>query len=334
MYANARRHPIAFSIGFLTLVTTGLAVVLRIPADAHGSVASPPSRVYSCRFLEPNNPQCRKAWQANSQALYDWMEVNLPNAAGRHRELIPDGRLCSAGRDKYRAFDEPSSEWPLTHLTPGPSGLYHLEFTATAPHATQYYRWYLTRDGYDPSRPLRWDDLELVHDSGPRAGESHYHADVRLPDRRGRHVLYLVWQRSDSPEAFYSCSDVTMESTPSTTVTTRPPSSTTATTVPPSTTRPAPTSTIPQHGGFGLKLQTTTSWETGHCAQGTVTNTGTRAGAWIVRFTLDGGFTSFWDGRSQRTGRSVTVRGETWNSWLSPGRSTTFGYCATGPPPG
>ena len=29
-----------------------------------------------------------------------------------------------------------------------------------------------------------------------------------MPERTGKQLLYAVWQRSDSPEAFYSCSDV------------------------------------------------------------------------------------------------------------------------------
>ena len=29
-----------------------------------------------------------------------------------------------------------------------------------------------------------------------------------LPPRTGRHVIYHVWQRDDSPEAFYACVDV------------------------------------------------------------------------------------------------------------------------------
>ncbi|MFD0344439.1 LAETG motif-containing sortase-dependent surface protein, partial [Streptomyces sp. NPDC127117] len=29
-----------------------------------------------------------------------------------------------------------------------------------------------------------------------------------VPARSGRHLIYSIWQRSDSPEAFYTCSDV------------------------------------------------------------------------------------------------------------------------------
>ncbi|WP_425581227.1 lytic polysaccharide monooxygenase [Streptomyces sodiiphilus] len=33
----------------------------------------------------------------------------------------------------------------------------------------------------------------------------------RFPGGPGRHLIYSVWQRSDSPEAFYTCSDVVFD---------------------------------------------------------------------------------------------------------------------------
>lgn len=35
-----------------------------------------------------------------------------------------------------------------------------------------------------------------------------YVFDGKIPARSGRHLIYSIWQRSDSPEAFYTCSDV------------------------------------------------------------------------------------------------------------------------------
>lgn len=44
----------------------------------------------------------------------------------------------------------------------------------------------------------------------PRTATDGYYAFTgNLPARTGRHIVYKVWQRNDSPEAFYSCSDVT-----------------------------------------------------------------------------------------------------------------------------
>jgi chitin binding protein len=78
-------------------------------AEAHGSVSRPASRTYSCRFEQPDNQMCAAAWSADSQALYDWMEVNIGDVDGQHQARIPDGELCGAGRDKYAAFDQPGT---------------------------------------------------------------------------------------------------------------------------------------------------------------------------------------------------------------------------------
>lgn len=194
------------------LLALGVAVVAVVALEGqalgHGSVSDPPSRAYSCRFLEPDNPACRRAWRANPQALYDWMEVNIGDVRGRHRARIPDGRLCSAGRGKYRALDRPSTAWPATRVRPNRRGKIAVRYRATAPHATRYFRHYITKPGHRPNGALRWRDLELIHDSGRLPARKEYRFGVRMPERSGRHVLYQVWQRSDSPEAFYSCSDV------------------------------------------------------------------------------------------------------------------------------
>ncbi|MBY0465422.1 MAG: lytic polysaccharide monooxygenase, partial [Burkholderiales bacterium] len=49
-----------------------------------------------------------------------------------------------------------------------------------------------------------------------------YTMRVTVPKRTGHHVLYAAWQRSDSTEAFYSCSDVSFGGTTATTPTTNP----------------------------------------------------------------------------------------------------------------
>src|SRR5438552_2174578 len=81
------------------------------PASAHGSMQNPISRVSACYAEGPENPRsaaCKAAIEASGkQAFYDWNEVNIANAAGAHKSLIPDGKLCSAGRDKYRGLDLP-----------------------------------------------------------------------------------------------------------------------------------------------------------------------------------------------------------------------------------
>lgn len=182
-------------------------------AVAHGSLELPPSRIYYCRFFDnpenPSHPACRAAIaESGKQAVYDWNEVNQPNAGGNHRAVVPDGQLCSGGRTKYRGFDLARSDWPATPMTGG--GWYEFRLLGSAAHVGTV-ELYLTKAGYDPTRPLRWSDLEptpflsITRTTYP----ADYTDSARVPGgRTGRHVIYMVWQRSDSPEAFYACSDV------------------------------------------------------------------------------------------------------------------------------
>ncbi|MFF0752102.1 lytic polysaccharide monooxygenase [Streptomyces sp. NPDC004267] len=190
------------------LLLSGLAAA---PALAHGSMTDPVSRVAGCYAEGPESPKsaaCKAAVAASgTQAFYDWNGVNIAAAAGRHRELIPDGRLCSAGNDKYRGLDLARSDWPATRLA---SGAHTFRYRGTAPHKGSF-ELYVTKDGYDPSKPLKWSDLEakpFATVTDPRMESGDYVFTGTLPRKSGRHLIYSIWQRSDSPEAFYTCSDV------------------------------------------------------------------------------------------------------------------------------
>ncbi len=244
---RALRPPVLIFLAGFVLVSTVLAAsLIARPAGAHGSTQSPASRVYTCRFENPNNPMCASAWSSNSQALYDWMEVNIGDAAGRHQQLIPDGQLCSAGRSKYAAFNQPG-DWPVTALRTDGSGAVNLVYENTAPHSTEYYRVYITRSGFDArTDTLGWGDLELAYDSGPLERAARQTMRASLPNRDVPAILYIVWQRSDSPEAFYACSDVTVNGgspsptpSPTTAPTTSMPSTSQPTTSAPGTSAPS-----------------------------------------------------------------------------------------------
>ncbi|MFF9015676.1 lytic polysaccharide monooxygenase [Streptomyces sp. NPDC014870] len=190
------------------LALSGLAAA---PAFAHGSMTDPVSRVSACYAEGPESPKsaaCKAAVAASgTQAFYDWNAVNIANAAGKHRDLIPDGKLCSAGNDKYRGLDLARGDWPASTLT---AGKHTFRYKGTAPHRGSF-ELYVTKDGYDPSKPLKWSDLEakpFATVTDPRMESGDYVFDGTIPNKSGRHLIYSIWQRSDSPEAFYTCSDV------------------------------------------------------------------------------------------------------------------------------
>ncbi|TMR94392.1 lytic polysaccharide monooxygenase auxiliary activity family 9 protein [Nonomuraea basaltis] len=197
-----------------TLAAPTLLVLAVAPgtAYAHGTMSNPPSRTMVCYSEGPESPKSAACKQAvaigGTQPLYDWNEVNIADAAGRHREIIPDGKLCSAGRDKYRGFDQARADWPATTMAGGASHTF--KYRATAPHKGGF-ELYITKDGYDPAKPLKWSDLETkpFHTvQNPAVTEGFYTMTAKLPAKQGRHLIYAIWQRGDSPEAFYSCSDV------------------------------------------------------------------------------------------------------------------------------
>ncbi|WP_371783760.1 lytic polysaccharide monooxygenase auxiliary activity family 9 protein [Streptosporangium subroseum] len=243
-----------------------LSTVLITSAQAHGSMESPVSRVYAC-FLEgpesPDTAACKAAvTTGGTQPLYDWNEINIGDAAGRHRTIIPDGTLCGAGRAKYRGFDAARTDWPSTAL-PANGGAYTFRYKATAPHPGTF-EVYVTKNGYNPAQPLKWSDLEttpFLKVTNPGLVNGAYVMQGRLPSgKSGRHLIYSIWQRSDSPEAFYTCSDVTFGGT----VSPSPTPTVTPTPTPPVTPKPTPTPTpTPTPPGSAQAWRTGVSYATG-----------------------------------------------------------------------
>ncbi|MCZ6790307.1 MAG: lytic polysaccharide monooxygenase [Candidatus Dadabacteria bacterium] len=185
-------------------------------AFGHGSMETPISRIYNCFLENPENPKsdaCKAAVeQGGTQALYDWNGVNQGNANDMHREIIPDGKLCSAGKELFKGMDLARNDWHTTMIVPNGSGNFEFVFIATAPHSTKYYRFYVTEDGYNPLNPLKWTDLEespfcTITDVTLENGR--YKMSCPFPQgKSGKHIIYSIWQRDDSPEAFYTCMDV------------------------------------------------------------------------------------------------------------------------------
>ncbi|MEU5879065.1 lytic polysaccharide monooxygenase [Spirillospora sp. NPDC047279] len=234
------RSKIALVTATVPVSTLAAVVLPAAPAGAHGTVSDPPSRVYVCKNEGPENPQsaaCKAAVAAGgTQAFYDWNEVSLLEAGGRHRELIPDGKLCSAGREKYRGLDLVRTDWPAKRISSGPLTLtYH----ASAPHANSNFEFYITRAGWSPAQPLRWSDLVHLQTFNNQNPTTFTNWTINIPARTGRHVIYSIWQRVvGSNEAFYTCSDVDFGGGTQTPPPTTPPTTTPPPTTPPPTTPP------------------------------------------------------------------------------------------------
>lgn len=338
---NRKRSTILGAVGVLLacLVTTLLGTST---AEAHGALMKPGSRTFLCwqdgltqsGQIVPQNPACSAAVaRSGANSLYNWFAVLRSDGAGRTKGFIPDGALCSGGNPNYTGFDQPG-DWPITHLTAGAN--FDFSYNAWAAHPGWFYT-YVTKDGWNPDVPLRWDELEdqpfLTIDHPAVTGQvgtvdGQYKWSGALPaGKTGRHIVYSVWKRSDSNETFYGCSDVTFDGghgevtgihDPGT-----PPTSTTTPTTPP-----------PTGGACMAQFDVTNSWSGGYQATVTVMNHGTTPlNGWHAGWTLPAGQTiaSVWNGTLSQSGSTVTVRNADWNRTIAPDATTTFGLVANAP---
>ncbi|MFJ8822228.1 lytic polysaccharide monooxygenase [Streptomyces sp. NPDC102467] len=217
---SARRRKVA-ALAATGVVPLALTALSATPAAAHGTLGDPASRVAACYAEGAENPTsaaCKAAVAAGgSQALYDWNGIRDGEAGGKSQERIPDGKLCSANSDEFKGLDLARADWPATKVS---AGSYTFKYKVTAQHKGTF-NLYMTKQSYDASKPLAWSDLDLQNpvatSTDPTADGGFYTFSGKLPERTGRQLIYGIWQRSDSPEAFYSCSDVAYDGSGSTT---------------------------------------------------------------------------------------------------------------------
>jgi chitin-binding protein len=203
----------------LALLSAGLMLVIpwASPASAHGSVLDPASRNYGCwarwgsDFQNPSmaqqDPMCWQAWQHDTNAMWNWNGLYRDNVAGNHQAAVPNGQLCSAGRTgdgRYNSMDAVGA-WRATNV----SRTFTVHLRDQALHGADYYRVYVTRQGYNPlTQPLGWNNLELLRETGRYAPTSDTNITVTANGRTGRHVVYTIWKASHMDQTYYFCSDV------------------------------------------------------------------------------------------------------------------------------
>jgi predicted carbohydrate-binding protein with CBM5 and CBM33 domain len=186
------------------------AVAFGTPAQAHGALSAPASRSVVCgagTAAQMNSAACKAAVAAGADVA-DWDNIRVPGVDGRDRQVIPDGKLCSGGLATFAGLDLPRTDWPTTKLRSGAP--FTFAYKQRIPHAGTF-RIYVTKDGFDPKKPLRWADLEakpFLTASDPSMSGNAYVMKGTLPVKSGRHIIYAIWQTTSTPDTYYSCADV------------------------------------------------------------------------------------------------------------------------------
>jgi chitin-binding protein len=157
--------------------------------------------------MATQDPMCWQAWQADTNAMWNWNGLYRENVAGNHQAAIPDGQLCSAGRTqngRYAAMDAVGN-WKAVNKPRN----FSVNVYDQALHGADYYRVYITRQGFNPlTQALKWSDLELVASVGRTPPQNNTVIPVNAGSRTGRHIVYTIWQASHLDQSYYFCSDV------------------------------------------------------------------------------------------------------------------------------
>lgn len=166
--------------------------------------------------MPPTRPH--GGWESGAYPFNNWMEISprpgFWDGEGGYshiRQNVPDGELCSAGRESNRGLDLARGDWPTTELRSGAEDVF--TFHATAAHGEYVLEIYATKDGYSPTQKLTWGDLDKTPffiTNGTAIDNGDYTFDVTLPDKHGKHLLYAVYSGNNAQggESFNSCIDV------------------------------------------------------------------------------------------------------------------------------
>lgn len=187
----------ALGLGLLAGVT-----LLSAPtASGHGYTDTPISRQKLCANKTVSD--CGPIqWEPQSVEGYKGFPAAGP----------ADGQICSGGHSEFAQLDDPrGGTWPATRVTSGQSFDFRWQFTAN--HSTTDFKYYVTKNGWDPTKPLTRASLDpqpflVVPYNGGRPDMTTIHRGTMPAGKTGRHMILAVWTVNDTAMAFYSCSDV------------------------------------------------------------------------------------------------------------------------------
>lgn len=194
---SRRRRPTALVV--LATATAMAVLGVAAPAFAHGWIGGSGSELTARQVMPGNTGLGAVAYEPQSL-----------EAPGGFPETGPaDGKIASAGIAQFSELDaQTATRWAKNEITPGP---HRFGWTYTAPHNTDQWRYYITKNGWNPNEPLKRSSFELLqvvaHDHSA-ANTNPVHTITIPSDHSGYHVILAVWEVWDTTNAFYNVVDV------------------------------------------------------------------------------------------------------------------------------
>ena len=133
----------------LNHVAATLALLVSGSVLAHGYISQPESRNYLCKT--GGNSQC---------GAVQWEPQSVEGPSGFPQAGPPDGQIASAGSASWRELNAQTSDrWTRREVQAGP---FAISWTFTANHVTRNWRYYLTKQDWNPNQPLTRAAFELT----------------------------------------------------------------------------------------------------------------------------------------------------------------------------
>lgn len=186
------------------LAVAGISLLATGSASSHGYTDQPISR----------QKLCANGTVTNCGAIqYEPQSVEAPK--GFPGAGPADGKICSGAHDDFAQLDGAQAPdggaWPTTKLTGGQAYTFRWQFTAR--HATTDFEYFITKNGWDDSKPLTRADLEpqpfMTVPYGGQQPPGTVSQQGTIPTQKtGHHMILAVWNIADTGNAFYACSDV------------------------------------------------------------------------------------------------------------------------------
>ncbi|GKS14657.1 chitin-binding protein [Paenibacillus chitinolyticus] len=200
MTLNSLRNPILAKC----LIASGLALALAFclllfteKASAHGYIESPGSRGYLC--ATGKNKNCGAIiYEPQSLEAYKGFPAAGP----------ADGKIASASGLFPELDQQSATRWTKVNMS---SGTNTFKWTIEANHATTSWKYYITKQNWDPNAPLSRASFDLqpfcsVNFKGKQPGFT-YTDTCNVPSRTGYQVILAVWEIADTENAFYNVID-------------------------------------------------------------------------------------------------------------------------------
>ncbi|GLR07463.1 N-acetylglucosamine-binding protein GbpA [Mixta theicola] len=184
----------------IKLIALAVSAMTMSGAWAHGYLMDPPSRAYQCKV--GNNQQCGNV---------TWEPQSVEQKSGFPDSALPrDGELASAGIPGFSQLNRQSADaWAKTSIKAGKQAF---TWHHTAPHKTTNWRYYITKQDWNPNAPLTRDAFEkrpfCVIDGNGQAPAVEASHECNVPARTGYQAIYSVWEIADTANSFYQVADV------------------------------------------------------------------------------------------------------------------------------